>query len=175
MTDYFEFFGIKPAFLIDEAALKRQFYANSRQYHPDFYTLGSEEEQEKVLQLSTLNNEAYKTLSDFDKRLKYLLERKGIVKEEGQYNLPQAFLMELMEFNEALMELEFDYDETQKKKLETQLEQIEQDLYSAIEPILVQYDDERPDEAQLEQVLEYYLKKRYLLRIRENLNKFASA
>ena len=111
--NYFEFFEIPISFKVDEAALKRIFYANSKKYHPDFYTLESEEKQAEILELSTLNNQAYKTLSDFDKRMKYILDLKEILAEEGQNQLPQSFLMEMMDINEVLMELEFDFD-TQK-------------------------------------------------------------
>jgi molecular chaperone HscB len=38
----------------------------------------------EVLELSTLNNNAYKTLSDFDKRMKYILELKEVLGEEGK-------------------------------------------------------------------------------------------
>ncbi len=56
---YFEFYKIPLSFKVDKAALKRQFYALSKQYHPDFYTLASEEKQAEILELSTLNNKAY--------------------------------------------------------------------------------------------------------------------
>jgi len=93
----FEFYNIPITFIPDEAALRKTFYANSKKYHPDFYTLASQEEQEKALELSTLNNEAFKILSDQDRRMKYILELKGVMGEEGQNNIPQDFLMEMME------------------------------------------------------------------------------
>ena len=43
--NYFEFYKIPIAFFLDEKALKKQFYKLSKQYHPDFYTLESEEKQ----------------------------------------------------------------------------------------------------------------------------------
>ncbi|NJN78060.1 MAG: DnaJ domain-containing protein [Saprospiraceae bacterium] len=80
--------------MLNEKALKKKFYQLSKQFHPDFYTLESEEKQAEILELSTINNDAYKTLSDFDKRMEYILKEKGVYAEEGQNKVPQDFLME---------------------------------------------------------------------------------
>ena len=172
--NYFEFYDIPVGFEVDESALKRIFYANSKKYHPDFFTLAEEEKQAEILELSTLNNKAYHTLRDFDLRMKYVLDLKGILQEEGKNQIPQDFLMEMMDINEALMELEFDFDEEAYKKVKIQLQGIENELFASVADILKDYTDEEADGGALEQIKEYYLKKRYLLRIRENLNKFAA-
>ncbi|HRD80271.1 MAG TPA: Fe-S protein assembly co-chaperone HscB, partial [Saprospiraceae bacterium] len=61
--NYFEFFRLPLSFQLDEEALRKAFYANSKKYHPDFYTLESEEKQTEILELSTINNQAYHTLA----------------------------------------------------------------------------------------------------------------
>lgn len=172
--NYFEFFEIPVSFKLDKAELKRTFYANSKKYHPDFFTLESEEKQMEVLELSTLNNKAYKTLSDFDKRMKYILDFKGILGEEGKNKLPQEFLMEMMDINENLMELEFDFDQSNFEKVQNDLKSLETNLLEEVNPIIENYDDNAPNEDELNAIKNYFLKKRYLLRIQENLNKFAS-
>jgi len=172
--NYFEFYNIPVSFLLEEADLKKTFYANSKKYHPDFYTLESEEKQMEVLELSTLNNEAYKTLSNFDKRMKYILELKGAMAEEGKNQIPQDFLMEMMDINENLMELEFDFDANVFGKVETDLKSLDSSLLEDVKPLLENYNDDSVDESVLKGIKNYYLKKRYLLRIKENLNKFAS-
>ncbi len=172
--NYFEFYNIPISFLSDEAALRKTFYANSKKYHPDFFTMASEEEQQKALELSTLNNEAFKTLSERDLRMKYILELKGAMAEEGQNNIPQDFLMEMMDINEGLMELEFDYDKEAHQKVEAELNTLEQSLLDTIMPILKGYEADAEDADTLEAVKAYYFKMRYLLRIRKNLDKFAS-
>jgi len=168
--NYFEFFEIPISFKLDEAALKKAFYANSKKYHPDFFTLESEEKQMEVLELSTLNNKAYKTLSDFDKRMKYILELKEVLGDEGKNKIPQEFLMEMMDINENLMELEFDFDKNTFDKVQNDLESLEESLFTTVKSHL----ENVSNETSLEEVKNYYLKKRYLLRIKENLNKFAS-
>jgi len=169
--NYFDFYDIPVSFVSDTATLRKTFYANSKKYHPDFYTLASDEEQQKALELSTLNNEAFKILSDDDLRMKYILDLKGIISEEGQNNIPQEFLMEMMDINEALMELEFDFDQQAFDKLVDQLKTMESKLYEDIQVVVEQFDFEKTSEKEWEKIKAYYFKKRYLLRLQTNLEK----
>jgi molecular chaperone HscB len=172
--NYFEFYNLPLSFKIDEAALKRIFYANSKQFHPDFFTLESAEKQAEILELSTLNTEAYKTLSDFEKRMKYILDLKGVMGKEGENKLPQDFLMDMMDINEALMELEMDYDEITHQKVLSDVQTLDNQLFMEVKDVLENYEDGVTPKDALEEVKYFYLKKRYLLRIRENLSKFAT-
>jgi len=169
--NYFEFYNIPISFKVDETALRSQFYALSKKYHPDFFTLADEAEQAEVLRLSTLNNEAYKVLSDFDKRMKYILQEKEILGEEGKNKIPQDFLIEMMDINEPLMELQLDFDQKVYDKIVQQLKEKEDTLYDSISNIIESYDAANSPDTDLEKVKSYYLKKRYLIRIRENLEK----
>ncbi len=172
--NFFELYELPIRFLLDEHEVKRKFYQLSKKYHPDFYTLESEAKQAEILELSTLTNEGYQILSDADKRMKYILSLKNILDEEGKAQIPQDFLMEMMDVNEALMELEFDFDETQFTQLKNTLREKENALYETIRPILENYEDGTTPDSELKKIKEYYYKKRYLLRIQENLNKFAA-
>jgi molecular chaperone HscB len=171
--NYFEFYDLPISFLLDENVLKKKFYANSKRYHPDFFTLESEERQNEILELSTRNTQAYKTLSDFDRRMKYILDLKGVLEEEGKNTLPQDFLMDMMDINEAIMELEFDFDETMYQKAIKDAQNIENQLFEEIKPIIETYQDQETTTSDLKKVKIFFLKKRYLLRILENLSKFA--
>ena len=170
---YFEFYDIPVSFKVDAAALKRTFYALSKKYHPDFFTLETAEKQAEILELSTLNSQAYKTLSDFDLRMKYVLELNNALGKEGENKLPQDFLMDMMDINEALMELEFDPDAAAVSELKMKVQAIENQLFAEIKPIVDQADASDTPQYELEKVKNFYLKKRYLLRIFENLSKFA--
>lgn len=173
--NYFEFFNIPVSFSVDEPSLRRLFYQNSKKYHPDYHTLADAQQQADMLELATLNTRAYQTLSDPDKRMRYVLELNGLLEDEGkQPPLPQAFLMDMMDLNEALMELEMDFDSERYSQTEQAITQVEQDLDSSIRPVLEKGAPAASDPADLKLVLEYFLKKRYLLRIRENLSKFAA-
>lgn len=151
---------------MDLAALKRQFYTNSKRFHPDFHTLQAETAREEALEMSTRNNEAYKVLADEDLRLRHLLEIKGVLGEEGSNSVPQDFLLEIMEVNEALMELEFDEDPAARGKVEKLIDQLEVNLSSEVAELINHYDDATVSSADLEQLKDYYLKKRYLLRLK---------
>ena len=169
MTNYFTFFDLRPSPTLDEAALKRTYYANSKQFHPDFHTLADEATQQEVLEKSTLNNQGYKVLTDEDSRLRHLLEVRGVLGEEGTNQVPQDFLMEIMEVNEALMELEFEDDPLVREKVVGLIDQLEADLRETVTPVVRDYDDATATAADLEALKDYYLKRRYLLRLRQKI------
>jgi molecular chaperone HscB len=172
--NYFEFYNIPISFNVDAAALKKTFYSYSKKYHPDFFTLDSAEEQAKILDLSTLNTQAYKTLSDGERRMKYVLDLTGTMGEEGQNKLPQAFLGEMMDINEAIMELEFESDSEAVERVKIEVQSIDNQLVENIKPVLDNYKYGETSATELEKVKIFFLKKRYLLRIFENLSKFAA-
>src|ERR1700744_989440 len=104
MINYFEFYAIPESFNPDQAALKKKFYELSKQYHPDFFANEDEAKQQEILELSTLNNKTYQTLSDPAKRLDYILRLHNLVADGAKPQLPADFLMEMMDINERLME-----------------------------------------------------------------------
>lgn len=173
MQDYFSFYGLPVSPVVDQQALRKKYYALSRELHPDFHTLKGASEQQATLEKASYNNEAYQVLSDPDRRLKYFLDLKGALAEEGQNQVPQDFLMEMMEVNEALMELEFDNDPSVRQKITGLVDQLEAGLEEDAAGILANYDDDTATDAQLSVLRDYYLKRRYLLRIRQNLDNFA--
>lgn len=174
-SNYFDFYELPETFRPDEAALKRKYYALSREYHPDFHGTASAERQQEILHLATLNTDAYRTLSHPDQRMAYILSRHGLL-EEGKQALPPDFLMEVMELNEQLMELEFEPDPAIVNQVAASVNILSDTLDAGIEPVLAGYEGLPGDSRiqALQQVQTYYLKKRYLLRIRESLSKFAA-
>ena len=174
--DYFEFYGIPQSFNVDESFVKRRFYELSKTYHPDFYINHSEEKQQEILELSTINNKAYQVLSNPAKRLEYLLQLYGHAIEGEKYQLPQEFLMEMMEVNEALMELEFEPDTTVLENTTKQISTIEEGLKVELDSLTTAFDAQNKDgkESLLLRIKDIYYRQKYLLRIRESLNKFAS-
>jgi molecular chaperone HscB len=171
--NYFEFYNIPISFNVDAAALKKTFYSYSKKYHPDFYTLESDERQAEILELSTLNTQAYKTLSDAERRMKYVLELTGAMGEEGQSKLPQDFLGDMMDINEAIMELEFDPDPEAVERVKKEVQMFDNQLITNIKPILDNYQHDGTQTDVLEKIKIFFLKKRYLFRIYENLSTFA--
>lgn len=169
---FFQFFDLPVCFVLDEADLRKRYLSNSKKFHPDFYTLESSEKQAEILQLSSLNNEAYRTLSDFDQRMKYILEEKGLL-VEGQNEIPKNFLLEMMNINEQLMELEFDFEQSIFDAVKQEVESQEQEIWGEVKDLVEGYSEEKTSPEELNQIKNFYLKKRYLLRIKENLSTFA--
>ncbi len=165
--NYFEFYELPITLVLDENILKKRFHQKSKEFHPDFYLLESEEKQNEVLAISTFNNEAYKTLKDADLRLKYVLNLFGQL-DDAQNSLPQSFLMEMMEVNEEIMELQFSPNSEKTVQLINKINEFESDLTNLVEKDLINFQGQQNfDFANLKN---YYLKKKYLKRLKDNLN-----
>ncbi|MBC7615170.1 MAG: Fe-S protein assembly co-chaperone HscB [Pedobacter sp.] len=172
--NYFELYEIPIGFSPNQEVIKQKFYALSKMYHPDFYINESQEKQDEVLELSTLNNKAFQVLKDDQKRLHYILQLKSQLVEGENYSLPQDFLMEMMEVNEALMELEFDSDLLKLGALKNQISDIENSLNSDLKVLTSSFDnvDGVEQENTLKAIKDIYYRNKYLHRIKENLNRF---
>lgn len=172
---FFEFYDLKPSFLIDEKVLKAIFLEKSKAFHPDFFINESEEKQQEILELSTYNTVVYNTLNDSRKRIAYILEQTGTINlEEKEAMLPQDFLMEMMEVNEKMMELELSFDEKSYQSIENEMATLDNELEKSIYPVLKDWKIENETSfEELKKVKEYFYKKKYLLRIQNSLNKFA--
>lgn len=169
IDNYFDHFDLPVSFLLNEKKLKDVFLKRSKEYHPDFYSQAEETIQSNMLAMSSLNNKAYKTLKRFYPRFKYVLELCGLDFEEGNQSIPQSFLMEMMDFNESLMDAQMEMDQIKIKKLSLQLEQIKKEDYNKILPIIESFDIDLITEDQKTELKNHYLKSKYLDRIAEKL------
>ena len=173
--NYFELYEIPVSFLADEILIKQRYYANSKKYHPDFFINESEDKQAEVLHLSTLNNEAYRLLTDFDKRVAYILTLTGQISDAEKFVLPPDFLMEMMDINEKMMELSAN-DMHAIADVTNEIAILEKSLNSYLQASCKQFDahDQVEQESVLLAIKDAYYRKKYLLRIKDSLNKFAS-
>ncbi len=174
--NYFEFYRLPESFQLDEGLVRKKFYALSKEFHPDFYVNDPPEKQQEILELSTQNNKAFQVLSDFDKRLEHILQLHQLIAEGEKYQLPQSFLMEMMEVNEVLMEMEFEPDPAVLSNTAKVVETIEDDIRQELKVLTVSFDQDA-DQAEKQSILlkikDLYYRQKYLLRIRESLNRFA--
>lgn len=172
--NYFELYELPLTFQVDEVKLKKKFYELSKRFHPDFYVNESEEKQVEILELSTINNKAYQVLSDPLKRIEYVLSLYDMLADGDKYVLPQDFLMDMMDVNEALMEMEFDHDELKLAELSTQIDEMELSLFDELKRYTDQFDlkDGSDSESILLKIKDIWYRQKYLMRIRESLNKF---
>jgi molecular chaperone HscB len=175
-VNYFELYELPVSFGIDEGALKRKFYELSKKFHPDFHVSESPEEQERVLELSTLNNKAYQVLTDPLKRIEYVLGLNDLLTEGEKYQLPQSFLMEMMDVNEAIMEQEFEPDAAALEQIKAEVGQIEARQFDELKKNTDAFDSEAQEDRTelLLKIKDIWYRQKYLLRIRESLNRFAS-
>lgn len=173
MQNPFEILGIAPKFDLDAGELKRLYFKRSREFHPDYHTGASDVEQEAMLLQSSALNKAYEALRQPAERMEAILRLHDMLDSEGQTQLPQTFLMEMMDINEAIMDLQMDPDAAKQAKVMTQVESFEADLKASIAENMKAYDQDGQAE-HLVAVKEYYYKAKYLYRIKENLDTFAS-
>lgn len=171
--DYFELYGLPISFNPDLKFVKQKFYELSKKYHPDFFINESEEKQQEVLELSTLNNKAFQALNDPQKRIHYILSLKGLLEEGENYKLPQTFLMEMMDVNEALMDLQFDPDAARLAQVKQEIDAIEASLNQELDALAAAFDAQDPatQDATLREIKDVYYRSKYLYRIRESLAK----
>lgn len=104
--DHFSLFGLAPRFGLDAAALEGAYKRVQAQVHPDRYAAASAAERRVAMQWATQANEAYRTLRDDARRAAYLCERNGrAIDAESNTAMPAEFLMQQMQWREALDEL----------------------------------------------------------------------
>ena len=102
-SDDFELFGVSAQFAQDRAALDARWKDLQREAHPDKFAAQGAAAQRVAMQWSVRINEAYQRLKDPQKRAAYLCEINGApINAENNTAMPAAFLMEQMEWREAL-------------------------------------------------------------------------
>lgn len=100
---HFALFDLPQSFALDAAQLDSQFRRLQNEVHPDRFAAASESERRLSLQMATQVNEAYQTLKNPLSRARYLLQLKGIdTLEESNTAMPVDFLMQQMDWREAL-------------------------------------------------------------------------
>ena len=163
--NYFELFEIPVSLQIDKNYLQQKYFALQKKFHPDFFSNESEEDQTDMLERSSMVNKAYKIFQDDDLTIQYVLQLKELINEDEKYELPPDFLMEMMELNEAIM----DVDDSSLEEMETKISQLQKHLYDQVQNIIEYFSEDRTTNEQLLQVKDFYYKKKYLKRILERL------
>jgi molecular chaperone HscB len=105
MHNHFELFGLPARFDVDSAALDAAYRDVQGRVHPDRFVNATDAEKRVAMQWATRANEAYQTLKNPQKRAQYLCELHGVdLQTESNTAMPMAFLMQQMEWREALGE-----------------------------------------------------------------------
>lgn len=170
--NYFTFYELPVSFHPDPLVVKEKFYELSRRYHPDHFATAAPDAMVHNLQMAARNNQAYKTLRHPDTTMSYVLQLHNLLTPDEKYNLPPAFLMEMMDLNEAIS----DYENTPhsneaalaaRNSLAEQLEAWQQQASA----LTMRYQPNADNYELLQQIKDCYYRKKYLLRIQERLEK----
>ncbi|HEY4065785.1 MAG TPA: Fe-S protein assembly co-chaperone HscB [Burkholderiaceae bacterium] len=101
----FELFATEPRFAQDRAALDARWRVLQAEVHPDRFAAQGAAAQRVAMQWAVRVNEAYQRLKDPIRRAAYLCELNGApIEAENNTAMPTAFLMQQMEWREALDE-----------------------------------------------------------------------
>ena len=168
--NFFELYDLPVQFSIDLSVLKKKYIEQSKQSHPDLHTLSSEANQLDMLEQSTLNNNAYQVLKDDQKRIKYILQLHEMIEEEEQYQMSPAFLGEMMDLNENVMDLQMDFDASKKTSIISSLQRLVDEQHSEAKRWMDAYDSGEKTKEHLEKIKAYYFKLKYLNRLKENID-----
>lgn len=104
-TDHFALFGLNRGFRLDLSDLDSRYRDIQAQVHPDRFANAGDAERRMSMQWATHANEAYQTLKKPLERAKYLLHLAGHdIQAENNTAMPADFLMEQMEWREAVMD-----------------------------------------------------------------------
>jgi len=101
----FVLFGVPERFAQDRVRLDERWKELQREAHPDRHAAQGAAAQRVAMQWSVRINEAYQRLKDPLKRAAYLCEQRGApINAESNTAMPTAFLMQQMQWREALDE-----------------------------------------------------------------------
>ena len=120
--DHFDLLGLPVAYAVDPSRLERGYRELQSQVHPDRFAAAPEAEKRVAMQWATRANEAYRTLRDPVDRARYLLHLKGYdTDEDTNTAMPPDFLMQQMEWREAVAQARGARDRPRLETLRTDL------------------------------------------------------
>ena len=122
MQNHFDLFNLPRRFNVDAAALDAAYRDVQGRVHPDRFVNATDAEKRVAMQWATRANEAYQTLKNPQKRAAYLCELNGVPLDmESNTAMPVEFLMQQMEWREALDEARADRDTAALEALDHQV------------------------------------------------------
>jgi molecular chaperone HscB len=135
----FELFGLPERFAQERAAIDARWKELQREAHPDRFAAQGQAAQRVAMQWSARINEAYQRLKDPQKRAAYLCELRGApINAENNTAMPAAFLVEQMEWRDALDEASGEAD---VDALDSQLNAARNQTLERIEKLLDEQND----------------------------------
>jgi molecular chaperone HscB len=134
LNNHFELLGLPPRFALDPASLERSYRDLQSRVHPDKFAAASEPERRVAMQWAARANEAYRTLRHPVERARYLLGLKGFdTEEESNTSMPADFLMQQMEWREAVAQARESGDSARLERLHGDLREARRDMLRMLE------------------------------------------
>jgi molecular chaperone HscB len=125
MQNHFELFHLPVRFDVDMAALNAAYHEVQGRVHPDKFAHAGDTEKRVAMQWATRANEAYQMLKHPLKRATYLCELNGVdLQTESNTAMPPAFLMQQMEWREALDEARAENDIAALEQLDDEMRSV---------------------------------------------------
>ena len=123
-SDHFSLFNLPPSFRVDTSVLDQRYREAQARVHPDKYVQSGDTERRLSLQWATRVNEAYQTLKKPLSRAQYLLKiRNHPIDAENNLAMPSDFLMEQMEWREAVFEARTAREQDELERLHSRVKQ----------------------------------------------------
>ena len=136
-ADHFSLFGLNRGFRLDLSDLDSRYRDIQAQVHPDRFANASDAERRMSMQWATHANEAYQTLKKPLERAKYILHLAGHdIKAESNTAMPADFLMEQMEWREAVMDARNGGDHHELEHLHNRLRSDVKNRYEELAQLL---------------------------------------
>ncbi len=143
-TDHFALLGLPAQFTLDRPALDAAWRQAQAQVHPDRFAVGTPAERRVAMQWASQLNEAYRVLRSPLERARYLCEQAGQdLQVETNTAMSPAFLMQQLEWREALDDARAARDLAQLDTLGDELDAVRRTLVEQVRVLL----DERQDRA----------------------------
>lgn len=131
--NHYALFDLPLAYALDTPALERAYREVQREVHPDRFVTASDAEKRLAAQWATQANEAYRTLKSPLNRGRYFLSLNGIdTEEERNTAMPLEFLIQQMEWREAVVAAKAAKDTTSLGLLTTQKYAEEKKLFTLL-------------------------------------------
>ncbi|HXN14908.1 MAG TPA: Fe-S protein assembly co-chaperone HscB [Usitatibacter sp.] len=135
--NHFELLGLPLSYGLDLLRLEHGYRELQSHVHPDRFATKSEAERRVAMQWATRTNEAYRTLRDPLERARYLLHLKGYdTGEESNTAMPADFLMQQMEWREAVAEARAAHDARALQKLRSDISNERNEMLRLLERAL---------------------------------------
>ena len=135
--DHFELLGLPLRYAVDSQRLESGYRELQSQVHPDRFASATEAERRVAMQWATRANEALRTLKDPIERARYLLQLKGYdTEEESNTAMPPDFLMQQMEWREAVADARAASDAKALERLGVEIAHARADMLRRLERAL---------------------------------------